>query len=249
MRALPLLFLLLTIASPALADPSARLYERALMAEADRRCALFNPEVRSALTVGRIQARNATVRARGDAAGVEQRARQRAAATPCASPDLRTAAARVRDGHAGWARLYRMDFPTGASSWRADRTRSEESRWRVVQTTAAASVGLAGAAPADTALYAVARFPKKETPALARLTVGRRTFLASSRTPAPATLPFAGKGRAWAFRFPPAASDALAAASVRDTAQLVIVGAGRGGTRSVPLEIGDYAAARAFVGG
>ena len=247
MRALLTVFALLA-AGPAWADPSARLYERALMAEADRRCALFTPEIRSALAVGRIQARNATVRARGDAASVEQRARARAATVGCASQDLQLAAGRVRGGHEGWARLYRMDFPAVASSWRADRTRSAETRWRVVQATATATLGLAGADPSRAALYAVARFPKAETPALVRLRVGRRTFLAASREAAPAVLASAGKGRAWAFRFPPEAAQALAAASIRDTAQLSFVGAGRGKTRSVPIEIGDYAAAQAFIG-
>lgn len=236
------------LASPAAADPSARLYERALMAEADRRCGLFTPEIRSALAVGRIQARNAAVRARADAAALEQRARQRAYAVPCASPDIRVAAARVREGHVGWARLYRMDFPAEASSWRADRTPSAETRWRVVQTRPAAQLGLAGAETKAAGLYAVARFPKAQTPALARLTVGRRTFLAASREVAPKLLTSSGKGRAWAFRFPPAAAQALAAASIRDTAELRFVAAGRGGTRSVPIEIGDYAAAQAFIG-
>lgn len=242
------IFLLaLGAASPAFADPSARLYERALMAEADRRCALFTPEVRSALTVGRIQARNAAVRARADAAAVEQRARQRAAGLACGSADLRLAASRVRAAHDGWARLYRMDFPGAAASWRADRTRSEAPRWRVVQTAPGAQLGLAGAQPGEAGLYAVARFPKGETPALARLTVGRRTFLAASREAAPPVLAAPGKGRAWAFRFAPGAAEALAAASVRDTAELAFVDAGRGRTRSVPIEIGDYAAAQAFV--
>ncbi|MBW3558185.1 MAG: hypothetical protein KY446_05290 [Proteobacteria bacterium] len=247
MRALLTLFALFA-ASPALADPSGRLYERALMAEADRRCGLFTPEIRRALAVGRIQARNATLRARGDAVRVEHRARERVAALACTSPDLRVAAGRVREGHAGWAQLYRMDFPAATSGWRADRTRSAETRWRVVQTTPKAALGLAGADAGQAALYAVARFRKAETPASARLRVGRRTFLAASRETAPVVLSSAGKGRAWAFRFPPAAVQALAAASTRDTAELSFIRAGRGQTRSVPIEIGDYAAAQAFIG-
>lgn len=242
-----ILLLALAAATPAQADPTARLYERALMAEADRRCGLFAPEVRAALAVGRIQARNAAVRARGDAVALEQRARQRASVLPCGSADLRLAASRVRSAHAGWARLYWMDFPGSSAGWRADRTRSEVLRWRVVQSTPGAQFGLAGAVPREAALYAITRSPKRQTPALARLTVGRRVFLAAARERAPTELVKPGKGQAWAFRFPPAAAEALAGASIRDTAELTFVGAGRGRARSMPIEIGDYAAAQAFV--
>ena len=246
MRRLVLL-LALAVATPVQADPSARLYERALMAETDRRCGLFTPDIRAALGVGRIQARNAAVRARGDAAAVEQRARRRAAGLSCSSGDVALAASRVRAAHAGWERLTWMDFPGQTAGWRADRGRSEEIRWRVLQTAQEAQLGLAGLTPQQSDLYAIARSPRGQTPAMARLTVGRKTFLASSREPAPRPLAAPGKGRAWAFRFPPAAADALATASIRDTAELTFVAAGRGRSRAVPIEIGDYAAAQAFV--
>lgn len=245
-RLVPLALLPIVGAAPALATPSMQLYERALMIEIDRRCSLFTPEVRSALSVGRIQARNAAARAGSETAGVERRARLRAAALPCASPNVHASALRVREAHAGWARLSRMTFAGPASAWRADRTLSDEPRWRVVQTAGATSFGLAGAQPGASDMYAVARFPRDDVPALARLSVGRHTYLAASRDSAPPALAGPGKGRAWAFRFPPSASDALAAAAVRDTAAITFIHA-NGASRATPLEIGDFAAARAFV--
>lgn len=250
MRPIALLFATAATAAaawPAAAAPVGVLYERALIAEADRRCGLFDPTISAALNVGRLQARNAAARAGADPGSVERRARLRAAATPCRSPDLATVAARVRSAHAGWSRLYRMTFPGPRSAWRADRTRSEGPRWRAAQSVGATTVGLAGPNPGAPAFYAVSRMPKRDVPASARLTVGRRTFLASARETAPKTLTTPGQGRAWAFRFPPGAADALAAASVRDTAELTILQSNSTRTRVVPIEIGDFAAARAFV--
>jgi hypothetical protein len=136
-----------------------------------------------------------------------------------------------------------MSFP----GWRADRTRSETFRWQAAQSVGSTTLGLAGPRPGAPVLYAISRLPNRDVPATAKLTVGRRTFLASAREAAPKTLAPAGPGRAWAFRFPPAAIEALASASVRDTAQLTLLQAGSTRTRVVPIEIGDFAAARAFV--
>ena len=237
------------LAAPASADPSGPLYERTLMAEADRRCTLFRPDIRAALVASRLQAHTAAVRARQDAAAVERRARLRAAAVPCRSPDLQLAAGRVRQAHQGWSRLLWMDFPGAGGGWRADRVASAETRWRLVQKGGPSAFGLAGAQPAAAVPYAVAVLPRNARPALARLTVGRRTFLAQSQTVAPAPLALAGRGRSWGFRFPSAAADALAALPATETAQVEILAAdGRQSLLArIPIEVGDFAAARAFL--
>lgn len=241
------------IAAPAHAGSDALLYERALMLEADRRCVLFTAPVRASLRVAAAQARGAALRARADVPAIEDRARRRALATRCGSSDLRLAAARVRDAHAAWSRVQRLTFPGDQAEWRVDRTPSQTVRWRLVQTRPAAAFGLAGAAPADARLYAVARFRKKALPALVRLTVGRQVFLAEARAPAPELLrPADAKGLldapAWTFRFPAAATAALDEAGPYDPIRLDFVGSDRSGgrTSSVAIERGDFEAARAF---
>jgi hypothetical protein len=238
------------LASPASADPSGPLYERALMVEANRRCGLFTPEVRAALSASRLQAHTAAVRAKLDVLALERRARLRAATVPCRSADIQLAAARVRHAHAGWSRILWMNFPGAAGSWRADRVPSEETRWRLVQRdSATAAFGLAGRDPRTAPPVAVVRLPRKARPALARLTVGRRIFLAETRAPAPEPLALSGRGRSWLFGFPPAVSDALAALPPDGTVQLDVLAAGGRQTvlARMSIEPGDYAAARAFL--
>ncbi|NEX93852.1 hypothetical protein G3573_13830, partial [Caulobacter sp. 17J65-9] len=66
-------------------------YERTLMRAADDRCGLFAPQISTALDAAASQARGAALRSGTTAAAlssVESRAKAKAAATPCASPDL-----------------------------------------------------------------------------------------------------------------------------------------------------------------
>lgn len=237
------------IAAPVQADVSGPLYERTLMLDADRRCGLFDPTVRAALSASRLQARGAAVRARLDASAVERRARLRAAAVPCRSTDLQTAAARVRQAHVGWARLTRMEFPGAASTWRADRTPSAQLRWRLVQASPAAAFGLASVKPAEAAPYAVARLPRGSAPAFARLTVGRRVFLAQTLSRAPETLAGKGPGRSWSFRFPAEAAAALAASPAGGRVSFEVLGSDRRQSllTHMPIEVGDFTAAQAFL--
>ena len=65
-------------------------YERAVMAAADQRCRLFTPEISAALNAGRAQARGAALRSGVDAdalSKVESRARDKAYAASCTSPE------------------------------------------------------------------------------------------------------------------------------------------------------------------
>lgn len=100
------------------------LYERTLMDRAGGRCRLFNTEIAAALSASGAQARGAALRggSTGAAIGqIEQRATLKAYAVPCASPDLATAAARVRKAFDGYADLRDMSFPGAYAPWRAER--------------------------------------------------------------------------------------------------------------------------------
>ncbi|HEX8570479.1 MAG TPA: hypothetical protein VF699_11240 [Caulobacteraceae bacterium] len=256
MRVLSLPFLLCTAlaASAVIAAPaaSALLYERALMLEANKRCRLFTPAVSGALTTAALQARSAARRA-GDAPtaldAVERRAASKARATPCTSPDLAVAAGRVRSAHEGLSRVARMEFPGGTAGWSADRTRSRNPRWRVVQKTRigdeALSFGLASENAAPPRLFAVSSFER--APTLVRLSAGGRTFLAEDLRRAPE--PLRNGDDALAFRFSPAAAEALEKLDPRETVRLEFVTLTRTGerSRSAEIEVGDFAAARAFV--
>jgi hypothetical protein len=241
-------------ATAVLAAPaaSALLYERALMLEANRRCRLFTPEVRGALETSALQARSAARRA-GDAPtaldAVERRAAAKARATSCANADLAMAAGRVRSAHDAMSRLTRMEFPGGETGWAADRTRGKKPRWRVVQKTRlgedALAFGLASENAAPARLYAVSTFER--APTLVRLSTGARTFLAEDLRKAPEALRTSED--ALAFRFSPAAAEALGQMDPRDRIRLEFVTLTRTGerVRSAEIEVGDFAAARAFL--
>lgn len=113
-------------------------YERSVMTAADARCDLFEPGVSAALDAARVQARGAALRAGADdetLRGVEQRAKAKARGADCASPDIATAAGRVRSAFDGYARLSRMTYAGDMTQWQADRTISPEfPLWRLSQT-------------------------------------------------------------------------------------------------------------------
>ena len=151
-------------------------YERSLMLAADARCGLFEAGVRAALAASAHQARGAALRA-GTAdpelSATQARAVTRARSTDCGSSDLDVAAARVRDGFAGWLRTARMTFPGARQDWRADRTQLPRAAWRLQQSGRfrSAPVIFGHAADADGAggLAAVVSFPGRSRPYAARI--------------------------------------------------------------------------------
>jgi hypothetical protein len=150
-------------------------YERTVMTAADGRCGLFSPEISAALAAAQLQAHGAALRAGTSAqalSSVEQRARERAAATDCASHDLAVAAGRVRSGFAGFERLQRVDYPGEIAGWRADRSGAGSVRWRLVQDVQFGAdrmtFGLAGRGSGDV-LLAVGEFATGQAPSAARL--------------------------------------------------------------------------------
>lgn len=137
-------------------------------------------------------------------------------------------------------------------------------------------IGLAGRSGADN-LMAVAQFPTPEAPYAARLVMRNRSLTsgayldtrgeslrtlplprrmprsgpfesvsADARSPAGADLSPPGARSAWAFRFPPQAAAAMADLDPRESL-LVEFQFGSGATRRMYVEVGDFAAARAFL--
>lgn len=180
-------------------------YERTVMAEADVRCRLFKPEVTRALAASRAQARNAALRAGVEAADlvlVEARARAKARSQPCASPDIATTAARVREAFDGYARMQRMSYPGDHQGWTAERVASRDGRvWSLAQKVTfgrdSLTFGLAGQNGGHE-LMAVPLFADGAQPYTARIVMrdpGRaaKPYLDLRRAASAATLPLAGR--------------------------------------------------------
>ncbi len=280
LAALPLL-----AASGAWADSAASLlYERTLMDQAGARCHLFNPDIAAALSAANLQARGATLRSGLKEAGVRQieaRASLKAYAVPCTSPDLATAAGRVRKAFDGYAALRDMSFPGALSSWAADRKPwplvakgkvVPGPRWRLSQQ---ASGGMVFGMAAGAGLVAVSPNVGADYPSAARLILRdpakaqdafidpRRSdlagcipprwltqaFLASSIGPASVSLLPPGVQGGVMASFSPDAAKALAALDPREGATVELVYPTRTGERveSALIEVGDFAAGRAFL--
>ena len=271
--------------APAWAGVGGALYERALMTAAGQRCALFAPAVSAALDAGRAQARNAALRSGTGAEAldaVERRAEAAAARTPCDSPDLKVAAARVRDAFEGFASLTRMTYPGEVADWRADRASGRAARWRLAQQARSGGdrviFGLAGRGGEGQPM-AVADFADGRAPYAARLVMRDATrssgpylkrrageplrsvelsrrlppsaltvFTAEARSPAGSDLADKEMQGAWAFRFPAAAAARLAELDPREAIAVEFLFTSRDEeARRVYLEVGDFAAGRAFL--
>lgn len=246
-------------------------YERSLMAAAGARCGLFSTEVRAALEASAAQARNAALRAGRAGSEVEAvggEAAARARNTPCGSPDLATAASRVRAAFEGWSRTMRVSYPGAGGGWIADRTVYRSPNWRLVEAApGGAAFGIAGDLEAPAALAAVlaadggapyaarlkfrdpARAPEPWLAAPGRPALppqaALRTVFAEAEAPAGPGLS-QGERAATAFRFPAFAAPALAALDPRERFEVEFLLPG-GQVRIAVFEIGDFAAGRAFL--
>jgi hypothetical protein len=257
--------------SPGPSAASGLLYERALMSTAGERCGLFAPGVARALDAARTQARGAALRAGDTAAAldaVEARAEARAASVDCRAPGLITAADRVRTAFADYAQLSVMRFPGPRSAWRAERpdARLAGDRWRLVQALPGAGGWLLfgsvngrpalldarrGVGPAAGARLRLRDPARLAGPFLAGAPPAAvsRVFFASGRSVAARALLPAGADAGMLYTFPPNVLDALSALDPRETAQVELVypAAGRERLATAQVEIGDLAAARAFL--
>ncbi len=168
--------LVLMLAGPALATPAADLfYQRAVMTAADGACRLFTPDVATALSAAKAQAKGAALRSGADPASLAAADAQASAsgAAGCRSAEIAAAAQQVRAAFAGYAHLERMDFPGEFAAWTAERPASEDKpRWHVSQRDRfgwdVMLFGLAGKG-ADRPLTAVASFADGAQPYGARL--------------------------------------------------------------------------------
>ena len=167
--------------TPALAfaaGPADLYFERSVMAAADQRCRLFTPPLGSALAASAAQARGAALRAGidpGQLAEVKTRADAVAFSQACNSPDIATAAGRVRAAFDGYSRLLRQDYPGAVAGWTAQRSASQSSQvWNLSQKASfgrdSLTFGLAGEGGAA-ALTAVTRFTDGAAPYAARLVI------------------------------------------------------------------------------
>ena len=245
-------------------------YERSLMAAAGARCGLFSAEVRAALEASAAQARNTALRAGRAGSEVEAvagEATARARSTPCGSPDLATAASRVRAAFEGWSRTMRVSYPGAGGGWTADRTVYRSPSWRLVEAAGGAAFGIAGDLEAPAALAAVLvsdggapyaarlkfRDPARDAkpwlvapdrPALPPQ-AALRTVFAEAEAPAGPGLSQGGRA-ATAFRFPASAAPALAALDPRERFEVEFLFPG-GQIRTAVFEVGDFAAGQAFL--
>ncbi len=208
---------------------------------------------------------------------LEEDARYRANRLDCKSPQVLNAAARVREAFAGYERITRMIYPGDVASWRADRGTGKAARWRLAQEvrfgTDRMTFGLAGWEGAN-GLVAVSTFSDGRTPYAARLilrdgakTLGpylvvtggtsrlsqklppraaTRGYLAEARSAAGADLLPKDIKAGWAFRFPAAAAQALVELDPREAIAVEFLFSGER-VRTAYVEVGDFAAGRAFL--
>ena len=206
----------------------------------------------------------------------EAAARRYAGTLNCKDPRVVAEAGRVQQAYSGYARVSRMTYPGDVADWRADRGSGKAARWRLAQDTAFAggrmTFGLAGREGAN-ALLAVGQFPDGQTPYAARLVLrdGTRTlgpyldaraksqplshklpprgatraFMAEARSEADEMLLPKGSPGGWAFRFPASAAQALADLDPREAIAVEFLFSG--GARTAYVEVGDFAAGRAFL--
>jgi hypothetical protein len=266
------------------AQPVDLFYERTVMSAADARCGLFATDVAAALAAATAQARGAALRAGTSADTLrqtEQGARAKAAGADCASPDIATAAARVRTAFSGFAKMTRLTYAGDVAGWQADRNIGRSARWRLSQDASFGAdrmaFGLAGR-DGPGVLLAVADFTDGAEPYAARLilrdsgrsgqpyldrfgggsTVGLplarrlpprgalKAYAATARSPADEGLLPRGADSGWAFRFPDAAAPELAKLDPREAVAVEFLFPGDV-TRRAYVEVGDFAAGRAFL--
>lgn len=208
---------------------------------------------------------------------VQRRAFNKAAAEACGSPGMSIAAGRVRDAFEGYARLIRMNYPGDVSAWRADRSTSRQQPvWRLSQGAEFGAdrmiFGLAGH-QAPGALVAAVSFEDGKVPYAARLVMrdktraplpyldartpgpdapprsAARVFAAERRAPAEEALLPVGAKFGWAFRFPAQAARTMEGLDPREAVAVEFVFSGSRGdvVRRANVEVGDFAAGRAFL--
>jgi hypothetical protein len=251
-------------------DARAMFVERRGLIEADAACRLFTPSVRDALSIGVAQARGALLRAGWSNAQVrdlEGAVVSAARARTCTDTRTTEAANAARRGFGAWANSGTMSFPGWERTWVARRSTGGDS-WRLSQaidTPIRATFGIRdrdGAqrlvlilSPTETS---AASLQMRDTPRAALVEVGlnqrvagglragapslasRKTFEASRSVERSW-----GRPTALVFTFPDEAFRDLLSLDPRESVEITLRN-GRS-TQSIFVEVGDVAAARAFL--
>lgn len=255
------------------AGPAGAFYDRSFVLAADARCGLFKPELAAALKAASLQARGAAARAgvpEAELAQTAARARDRAAGVDCAHPDLVVVRDRVGHAFAGWAATPRMSFPGQRADWSADRYAAKGVQWRFRQSTTLGQAALTlGQTSEGGGLKAVVSFVGAPRPYAARIVmrdVGRsaqpwlggpgvadlppesvrRAIFATASRSADAELLAKGRKAGDVWTFPLSAADDLARLDPRETVRIEFLFRDDS-TAAALIEIGDLAAAQAFV--
>ena len=266
----------LTAFTPAAAaiGPEVAYAERSALLGADRTCGLFDPGLRAALEAATWQARGVLLRSgwsetRTDSLG--RAATAEGGAKRCSDPAIATAARNARAGFTGWTRLMAMRFDGGARAWsarrisdrdgfylRQDMTTPRNAAFGIRHEGTAAAVGFMlplgvnEPPPSGARLYfrdrtraprSAADLPgrtRNDLPSLAASRASSVTIWASARR-----LDEAKDHRLAMFVFPNSVMDRIGALDPREAIEVEIDGAT--GVSRFYVEVGDFAAARAFL--
>lgn len=275
MRLLILALVLGTATAASATEPNARtaFVERRGLLEADAQCDLFEPSIRAALSVGLAQTRGALLRAGWTNANLrelETAAVNAARSRSCGDHRTATAAANARRSFATWANAGTMEFPGWDRSWRARRV-ADESGWRLSQDIEAPiparfgvrqsgetqrltlAVPLARGATAPASVQLIVRdsnrgamreiaLPQRISQGLG---AGLPSPMASTSIPSVRTIERRNGQQVAVYTFPDTAFRDLVALDPRESVELRLE-TGRA-TQSLLVEVGDVAAARAFL--
>lgn len=256
-------------------EPNARtaFVERRGLLEADAQCRLFEPSIRSALNVGLAQARGALLRSgwtSGRLRELETAAVNAARSRACNDSRTRTAADDARRAFSSWINVGTMEFPGWDRSWRARRV-VDETGWRLSQSIAtpiAATFGVrqrgelqrltlsiplarneAGPTSAQLILRDAARGAVREVGLPQRISQGIEAGLPppalSMTVPSARTVERVNNQQFAVFTFPDTAFRDLVSLDPRESVEIRLQN-GRS-SQSLFVEVGDIAAARAFL--
>jgi len=250
--------------------------ERSLAIAIDDRCHVFSDNERDALTASWLQARGTLLRAGHSSEDIRSTfdvISRRASTRACSSPEAQGVIAGVRSAYTAFSRMYALDYPGGARVWMAQRRRGELPVWTLSQTLAdepqpprfglysdpageVLSLSLAPTEP-PSGVAIVLRDPERASepvdPTLGGLlTVSGRPAWARLAPPRHAEARFWASGRRTVedrlhFAFPESATQAIARLDPREAARIELYDARGRITGQLYVEIGDFAAALAFL--
>jgi hypothetical protein len=255
------------------ADARTAFVERRGLLEADAQCSLFTPTIRSALSVGVAQARGSLLRAGWSSARLREleaaaidAARRRA----CNDARTATAASDARRAFSSWINVASMEFPGWDRIWRASRV-IDDSGWRLSQfidgpvaatfgvrqrgdvqrltLTLPLARGQEAPANAQLILRDASRAAVREVTLPARMSQGLEAGLpspaATANIPSVRTIERSNGQQFAVFTFPDTAFRDVVTLDPRETVEIRLE-SGRT-TQRLLVEVGDVAAARAFL--